>query len=214
MGGDELAVEDVLLVVAAEEEEAVDAPEVAVDVLEPNDLLDAVDRGHVALDNEPGVLGAVDLLEVVDAVVHRPREVGGRTSGLAAADRAVVDYHHFFAGFCEVVGGGEVQPAPARDRLHRERCVARADLFEDPHLRARGYFLQSEEPGAGVQPLFGLSPLSAMPGYFDRPSPRLGEHTREILEGELGYSAADVAELVANGVVTQLAPAAREEAVS
>jgi crotonobetainyl-CoA:carnitine CoA-transferase CaiB-like acyl-CoA transferase len=75
------------------------------------------------------------------------------------------------------------------------------DVFEDPQLVARAFFLRSEEPEAGVQPLFGLSLLSATPGYFDRPSPRLGEHTREILEDYLGYSPAEVDALAARGAV-------------
>ena len=78
MRGSELLVEHLLLVVRPKEEIAVDAPEVAVDPLEPNDLLDAIDGGHVALDDEPSVGFAVDRLEVVDAVVHRPSEVGRR----------------------------------------------------------------------------------------------------------------------------------------
>ena len=92
--GVELLVEDLLLVVRAKEQVAVEAAEVAVDVLEPNDLLDAINGGHVALDDESGVGLAVDGLEVVDAVVHRPSEVGGGAPGLAAADRSVVDEHN------------------------------------------------------------------------------------------------------------------------
>jgi hypothetical protein len=31
----------------------------------------------------------------------------------------------------QVVGGGQVEPAPAGDRLHRQRRMARADLLEN-----------------------------------------------------------------------------------
>src|SRR5205823_7408164 len=92
-----------------------DAPEVAVDSLEPNDLLDAIDGGHVAVDDEPSVGFAVDRLEVVDAVVHRPGEVGGGAPGLAAADRSVVDDDDLLARLGEVVGGGEPRDAGADD---------------------------------------------------------------------------------------------------
>src|SRR5437762_10325774 len=98
MRGGELPVEHLLLVVRAKEEIAVDAPEVAVDPLEPNDLVDAIDGSHVALDDEPSVGFAVDRLEVVDAVVHGPGEVGRGPSGFPAADRSVVDDDDLLAG--------------------------------------------------------------------------------------------------------------------
>src|SRR5207244_11486064 len=69
----------------------------------------------VALDDEPSVCVAVDRLEVVDAVVHSPRELGGGSPGLPATDRSVVDDDDLLAGLGEVVGGGEPRDAGADD---------------------------------------------------------------------------------------------------
>jgi crotonobetainyl-CoA:carnitine CoA-transferase CaiB-like acyl-CoA transferase len=43
--------------------------------------------------------------------------------------------------------------------------------------------------------------LSAAPELPAMPAPRLGEHTRVVLEEMLGYSAAEVDRLAADGVV-------------
>src|SRR5690349_4257557 len=115
MRGDELLLELLLLLVRPEDEIAIESAEVAVDVLEPNDLLDPIDGSHVALDDEPSVDFAVDGLESVDAVVHRPGEVGSGASGLPAADRSVVDHHYLLARFEERVGGREAGNAGADD---------------------------------------------------------------------------------------------------
>jgi len=43
--------------------------------------------------------------------------------------------------------------------------------------------------------------LSAAPEIVTEPSPALGQHTREILEGVLRYPAAKVEQLAAAGIV-------------
>ncbi len=43
--------------------------------------------------------------------------------------------------------------------------------------------------------------LSAAPELPANPAPRLGEHTRAVLEGMLGYSAVEVDALAGDGVV-------------
>ena len=43
--------------------------------------------------------------------------------------------------------------------------------------------------------------LSETPLAYGRPSPRLGEHTREVLTGLLGYTAADIERLASDGVI-------------
>ncbi len=76
------------------------------------------------------------------------------------------------------------------------------DLLEDPHLAARGFFTRVDHPVGGPQLQrtwpFGLS---RTPGEVRRPAPCLGEHTRQVLTGLLGYSDAEVDGLEAAGVV-------------
>ncbi len=62
-----------------------------------------------------------------------------------------------------------------------------ADLFRDPHLRARDMLVEIETPGASRPTTFANTPIkyTATPGGVSRPAPRLGEHTAEIL-AEIG----------------------------
>ena len=66
---------------------------------------------------------------------------------------------------------------------------------------ARGMVVDIEHPEAGATRTLGC-PLhfSATPTRIDRPAPRLGEHTREVLS-ECGYSDAEIDVLAAEGTV-------------
>ncbi len=76
--------------------------------------------------------------------------------------------------------------------------VARAplDLFEDPHLRARGFWQTLDRPFTGPFPQSSL-PFrdGAMPYPILTPAPTLGEHTDAVLRDLLGYSDATRADL-------------------
>lgn len=58
-----------------------------------------------------------------------------------------------------------------------------ADLFEDPHLRARGMLVAVDQPGASRPGVFPGPPihLSATPAGVYRRAPILGEHTAAVL---------------------------------
>ena len=76
------------------------------------------------------------------------------------------------------------------------------DVFADPHVKARGMIMPIEDPEVGS---FGFARsvphMSAAPELPANPAPNLGQHSREILEGLLGYDAGEVDRLVADGVV-------------
>jgi len=75
-------------------------------------------------------------------------------------------------------------------------------VFEEPQVIARGMKIALDHPLAGTAPLVA-SPMrfSATPLEFKAPPPTLGQHTDEILRGMLGMSAADIAQLRAEGIV-------------
>jgi crotonobetainyl-CoA:carnitine CoA-transferase CaiB-like acyl-CoA transferase len=59
-----------------------------------------------------------------------------------------------------------------------------------------------DDPEVGTYTFARSTPhLSAAPEIVNEPSPALGQHTREILEGVLGYSAEEVERLVTDAVV-------------
>ncbi len=75
-------------------------------------------------------------------------------------------------------------------------------VFDDPHVKARGMHVRIPHPRAGsVSALANPAQLSATPPSYDRPAPRLGEHTREVLSSVLGVSDADIDSLAAAAVI-------------
>ena len=80
--------------------------------------------------------------------------------------------------------------------------MSMADIFADPHYRAREMIIDvpSEEHGTLPQP--GVVPkLSLTPGRVTHAGPRLGRHTDEILSALLGLSAEEITALRAEGVI-------------
>jgi crotonobetainyl-CoA:carnitine CoA-transferase CaiB-like acyl-CoA transferase len=73
-----------------------------------------------------------------------------------------------------------------------------AQVFADPHVRARG--LQLELPG-GIPSVRNPIRLSRTPIQSFHPPPSLGEHTDEVLSGTLGLSADEIARLRTDGTV-------------
>ncbi|HEX8587784.1 CaiB/BaiF CoA-transferase family protein [Pseudomonas sp.] len=76
-----------------------------------------------------------------------------------------------------------------------------ADIVADPHYQARDMILDAELPGGAMVKMPGIVPkLSETPGSVNWQGPALGQHTDSVL-GELGISAADIAQLKHSGVV-------------
>src|SRR5258707_2967897 len=75
------------------------------------------------------------------------------------------------------------------------------DLFDEPHLEAVGLFEDVAHPSEGAMRAV-RSPLRVLgvPKHPDRPAPRLGESSEALLL-EAGFSAAEVRQLVTEGVV-------------
>ena len=73
-----------------------------------------------------------------------------------------------------------------------------AQVFDDPHVRARGMVTEVPHPAIGGAPAKLIaSPLrlSATPVEYRHPPPVLGEHTEEVLGEVLGLSAAEIESL-------------------
>ena len=79
---------------------------------------------------------------------------------------------------------------------------AHADLEHDPHVIANGLLTSTEHPVAGTvrMPAPPIR-LSDTPTAIRRPSPGLGQHSAEILEGLTGFDSQRIADLSASGAV-------------
>ena len=70
-----------------------------------------------------------------------------------------------------------------------------ADILRDPHLADIDFFHRFAHPSEGATVLMRPAPhFSESPASLRRGAPRLGEHTREVLD-EAGLSAVEIAAL-------------------
>ena len=76
------------------------------------------------------------------------------------------------------------------------------DVFACPQVAARDMLVEIEDKEVGTY-RFARTPLhmGAAPDIPTEPAPALGEHTRDVLEGLLGYSTAEVDGLAERGVI-------------
>jgi benzylsuccinate CoA-transferase BbsF subunit/naphthyl-2-methylsuccinate CoA transferase subunit len=67
------------------------------------------------------------------------------------------------------------------------------EVVEDEHLRRRNFWAYLDHPVVGVT-LYNRAPImfSRTPLAMESPAPSIGQHTREVLTGMLGYSEAEV----------------------
>lgn len=77
-----------------------------------------------------------------------------------------------------------------------------AEVVTDPQVKAREMLIDMEYPGIGKVTIGGVCiKLSETPGTIAVRAPLLGEHNEEVYCGLLGYSAAKLAQLRAEGVI-------------
>jgi len=76
------------------------------------------------------------------------------------------------------------------------------EMFEDPHLKARGYFERVTHPEAGTH-LYGgpFAKFSATPLSIRTPAPTLGQNNAEIFKGVVGLSDREYQSLCEAGVI-------------
>jgi len=95
----------------------------------------------------------------------------------------------------------EVTEAAQREREAALPVNTTADLFTDPQLTSRGFFVDVEHPAMGTLKYTGATCKMAEGGWQLRmPAPLLGQHNAEIY-GSLGYSKEDLAKLRENGAI-------------
>jgi succinyl-CoA:(S)-malate CoA-transferase subunit A len=98
-----------------------------------------------------------------------------------------------------------------RDEL-MEKCLAAqvpigalnsiADIFADPHYKARENLVTIDDPDVGEITVPGVIPtLSETPGRIEHLGPPLGNKTDQVLGELLGMTAAELAEFHKNHVI-------------
>ena len=80
--------------------------------------------------------------------------------------------------------------------------MSMADIFADPHYRARDMIIDVPDEQLGMLPQPGVIPkLSRTPGRVTHAGAAIGRHTDEILSGLLGMSRDEIAQLRAERVI-------------
>jgi len=76
-------------------------------------------------------------------------------------------------------------------------------LFDDEQLAARGYFVEVEHPELGRSFRYPGAPylMNGSPWRVYRRPPLIGEHTGQILRGELNLDSEELAEMAAEGII-------------
>lgn len=78
-----------------------------------------------------------------------------------------------------------------------------AEALASPQAAARGMVATVEHPTAGELSMTGVPfKMFGTPAAIRRPPPTLGQHSREVLAGDLGLSDDEIADLAAAGVTT------------
>jgi crotonobetainyl-CoA:carnitine CoA-transferase CaiB-like acyl-CoA transferase len=93
----------------------------------------------------------------------------------------------------QAVAGFDLDDLLARFEHHQATIApvySVAQIFEDPHYRARGNIVAvgDDELGGDIRMQDVVGRLSRTPGAVRHAGPRLGEHNREILVDRLGFS--------------------------
>jgi crotonobetainyl-CoA:carnitine CoA-transferase CaiB-like acyl-CoA transferase len=79
------------------------------------------------------------------------------------------------------------------------------EALADPQIAARSMIQTTAHPTIGQLDLLGVPvKLSETPGSVRLPPPRLGEHTRSVLQNDLGLDAPAIQDLSAAGAIRVL----------
>jgi len=104
--------------------------------------------------------------------------------------------------WCRRHSAAEIEAIMVAAEVPVSRAYSIADIAADPHYAARGDIVTVDDPTAGPLKQPAVYPrLSATPGAIQRGAPKLGEHNEAVYGGLLGLSAAEIAQLRADGVI-------------
>ena len=86
--------------------------------------------------------------------------------------------------------------------LPAARVLEMGEVVASPHLAARGFFEEFEQPDVGWQRMTGLVPrFSRTPLRMRLPAARHGEHSRQVLHDLLGLDEAELDRLEAGAII-------------
>jgi crotonobetainyl-CoA:carnitine CoA-transferase CaiB-like acyl-CoA transferase len=136
------------------------------------------------------VAGRADLAEDARFATNRDRVENRGVLGPILRDIIAAQSRSFWLAELEKVG----VPCGPINNLEQ--------VFDDPHVQARGARREVEHPAGGLIPTVA-NPirLSESPIQYERAPPALGQHTDDVLADMLGMDAAGIAKLREDDVI-------------
>jgi crotonobetainyl-CoA:carnitine CoA-transferase CaiB-like acyl-CoA transferase len=111
------------------------------------------------------------------------------------------EINNLVADWTRSLSAADVETACVAHDVPVATAYTAVDIFDDPHIAARGDLVTVDDPVIG-----GVRQQAPFPRFVGTPveapsgAPRLGEHTREVLSSLLDMSVADLDRLAAEGV--------------
>ena len=113
-----------------------------------------------------------------------------------------VELDDLIAEWTATLSAADLHALLVEHQIPTGRIFRAPEMLEDPHFAARQAIVRLLHPELGELPMQNVAPkLSASPGSLRWVGPELGQHNREVLQGILGLSAADLERYAAAGVV-------------
>jgi len=91
----------------------------------------------------------------------------------------------------------------ARGGVPASAVLDTKDLYENAHLLERGFVHEVDHPVHGNIKLLGFAARMSASSVPITPSPRLGEHSREVLSQDLGMAPAGLDALLRDGIIQE-----------
>ena len=129
---------------------------------------------------------------------------------------ATMDARHEHSAALDAAIGEWTAPRDKRELMHALQAagvpagavLSAPELLADPHLGARGFFVELDQPDVGPIRYPGTPVVLDGASAQDwTAAPTLGEHNEEVLGELLGLDADEIASLYGRGVIANRPPA-------
>lgn len=166
----------------------------------PNTLYPTGDGGHIHI-----TAGAQSVFSRLIAVMGRPELIEDpRFATPTARSRHEDDIDAEIAQWTRAHPLEKIEALLHDAAVPASRISTMADIFADPHYRARAMIVQPPDPVLGPVAMAAVVPrLSRTPGAVRWAGHDIGQDSRAILRDELGLEAAEIDRLIAAGIVTE-----------
>ncbi len=111
------------------------------------------------------------------------------------------EFNDLFRTWAEDWTMAQIQEKAQLESVYCAPIYSPGHVFEDPHFEEREFFQEVDHPVVGTALYPGVpTRMTATPWKLER-APLLGEHNRDVLQGRLGFSAVELAQLRRANVV-------------